>query len=336
MSRPLRIAVLGGIPPSLGGAGLELQVAGTAAGLERLGHTVVRVEREPEPQPFDVLHAFGSEPSVWHLLSHWTRNPAPLVLTPIVVVSPGREERMLKLSARVPGLLTTGRMKRELVRRAEVLIAGNGYERDLLVSGFGAAAAQVRVLGNGADPPASFGELPERVPAEGGYALLLGGVSPRKRQLETLAALGGSVPVVVAGGFAGDDSDRGPWERAVADSGAIWLGHVGDRAVVAAIVRAARVLIHLSEAEVQSLAVLEALSLGTPVVLSDIPSHRELAEAHPAFVRVVSGPAGVPSAVAELSGPLGDPPRIPTWTDVAEAMVEVYRSLVTSNQNDPP
>ncbi len=331
----LTVGMLGGVPPSLGGGGLEVQIARTADALQGLGHRVVRLDRETEPHPFDVLHAFGAEPSVWHLLSHWRRGRAPLVLTSVIVVSPGRDERMLRLSARVPGLLTTGRMKRALVERSDAVIAGTAYERELLISGFGARPDQVHVIGNGADPPGAAAPLPERVPAEGGYALLLGAVSPRKRQLETIAALGGSVPVVIAGGFAGDDAARGEWERAVADSGAIWLGHVGDPETVGAIVRAARVLVHLSEAEVQSLAVLEALAAGTPVVLSDIPSHRELAAAHPAHVRIATGPADVPGAVAKLDLPPGPPPPIPTWTDVARELESVYE-LVTSSQKDPP
>jgi glycosyltransferase involved in cell wall biosynthesis len=342
VSVALRVGFLGGVPAPLGGGGLELQIARTAAALERRGVEVVRLEQEAEPREFDVLHAFGAEPSVWHLLEHWTRNPAPLVLTPVIVVSPGREERLLRLSARLPGLLTTGRMKRRLVARADALIAGSDYERELLISGLGAPAERVSVIGNGAQAPAAArgapeggAALPESVPAEG-FVLLLGTVSPRKRQLETVAALAGAGPVVVAGGFAGDAAERARWDRAVAESGAVWLGHVADPAVVAALLRSARALVHLSGAEVQSLAVLEALAAATPVVLSDIPSHRELAAAHPAFVRIVSGPADVPRALAELSGPLGDPPAIPTWDDIAARLVTVYESAATSNQNDPP
>ena len=335
MTARLRIGLLGGVPPSLGGGGLEFQIANTGAALERLGHVVVRVERHDTARGFDLLHAFGAEPSVWHLLSHWTRNPAPLVLTPVIVVSPGREERLLRLSARVPAL-TTGRMKRELIQRADAVIAGTEYERDLVTSAFGAEPSRVRVLGNGADPPADVAPPPAGVPAAGTYALLLGAVSERKRQVETVEALAGAVPVVVAGGFVGHERERAHWERCVSDTGAVWLDHVADRAVVAGLVRGARALVHLSQAEVQSLAVLEALAAATPVVLSDIPSHRELAAAYPGFVRIAAGPADVPRAVAELDGPPGQPPAVPTWADVASKLTDLYGSLVTSNQKDPP
>jgi glycosyltransferase involved in cell wall biosynthesis len=105
---------------------------------------------------------------------------------------------------------------------------------------------------------------------------------------------------------------------------------------VAALLRGARVLVHLSQAEVQSLAVLEALAVGTPVVLSDIPSHRELAARHPQFVRIVGGPDAVPGAVEQLRDPVGEAPPIPTWDEIAATLTQLYGSLVTSNQKDPP
>ena len=57
------------------------------------------------------------------------------------------------------------------------------------------------------------------------------------------------------------------------------------------------VLVHVSRAEVQSLAVIETLAQGTPVVLSDIPSHRELAAALPG----VGPPGGGPETSAGRS-----------------------------------
>ena len=65
----LRIAVVGGVPASLGGGGLEVQVRETVAALQRAGHEVFSVAGEPQPRPFDVLHAFSAEPDVCQWLS---------------------------------------------------------------------------------------------------------------------------------------------------------------------------------------------------------------------------------------------------------------------------
>ena len=301
----------------------------TAAGLEELGHRVRAVEGAGREDSFDVVHAFGSEPSVWHFLRHWTRNPCPLVVTPVVVVSPGAEEALLRILARVP-VLTHARMKADVVQRADAVIAGTRYERRVVTGGLGADPEKVGVIGNAARVhdrerlPAS----PEAV-GEGPFALMVGSISPRKRQEEVLRALAGRVRVVVAGGFVGDAGERARWERTVRESGAVWLGDVSDEQHVAALQRDASALILFSAAEVQSLAVLETLALGTPVVLSDIPSHRELLATYPELVRVIRRVRDVGDAVAELEGakPREAPP-VPSWTDVAREIGSVYRDVV--------
>lgn len=325
---PLTIAFAGGIPPSLGGGGLELQMERSAAALARAGHSVFHVAREPEPREFDVLHSFGTEPDVWHLLRHWRRSPAPLVVSPVLVVPPGAESR-LGLASRVPLADFAPRMRVDVLRRADAIVALTEHERGLLRRLAGKEAAEVEVIGNGVDPLPTDTPPPTDLPD--GFALLLGSVSERKRQRETVAALGREgVPVVVAGGFEGSDEGRREWEAAVESSGARWLGEVTDPAEVRALIRAARALVHLSAAEGQSLAILEALAEGTPVVASPLPANRELAERYPEHVRL-AGYAG--EAAAEVAG-LGErpgPADVPSWDDVAAQLVGVYERVTASS-----
>lgn len=317
---------LGRVPPPLGGAGLELQMARTADALERAGHEVVQVEEAGPGDGFDLLHAFGSEPANWHHLRHWTRNHAPLVVTSVVVVSPGHTELALWLSARVPGVMTGARMRRQLLCEADAVVAGTEYERRLLRRGLGVPDERLVVIGNGADR-CEPGPLPDELPDH--FALLAGAVSKRKRQAEVLEALGDEWPIVVAGGYAGGVEEQARWERAVAKSGARWLGHVGDPATMAALQRNAIAVVHLSSGEVQSLSVLEALAQGTPAVLSDIPSHRELESAFASHVRVVGGPSEVPQALGTLDDKVaGEAPAVPGWDDVAAQLTELYRWLL--------
>jgi len=325
-SESLRVGFLGRVPPPLGGGGLELQMARTAEALARAGNVVVQLEAAGPDERFDVLHAFGSEPANWHHLRHWTRNRAPLVVTSVVVVSPGPTELALRLSARVPGVLTSGRMRRQLLGEADAVVAGTQYERRLLIRAFGVPEERLVVIDNGADRRKP-GALPGGLPAR--YTLLAGAVSKRKRQAEVLEALGDERSIVVAGGYAGSVEEKARWERAVAKSGARWLGHVGDPATMAALQRNATALVHLSSGEVQSLSVLEALAQGTPAVLSDIPSHRELEAAFPSHVRVVGGPSEVPQALGTFRDEVaGEAPAVPTWDDVAAQLTELYRRLL--------
>jgi glycosyltransferase involved in cell wall biosynthesis len=313
----MRIALLGGVPPSLGGGGLEVQMQRTAAALAGRGHEVVRVEREPAAS-WDVLHAFGAEGNVQFCLEHWSRNRTPLVISPVLVVSPGRDERLLKAMSRVPAVATGAGLRRKALRRADVLVAITAYEREVLRAVAGDMA--IEVVPNGADPV-------EPAPAdrEPGYALLLGTVSERKRQREVVPALDG--PVLVAGSFQGSEAEREAFARVAGDA---WLGEVRDPARVARLQRDAAALVHVSRAEVQSLAVLETLAQGTPVVLSDIPSHRELAEAHPGWVRLVGSLEEIGPALAALRAapPAGPAPRLPTWDDVAARLEAVYARLM--------
>jgi glycosyltransferase involved in cell wall biosynthesis len=322
----LRIGFLGGVPPALGGGGLERQMRETARALRTLGHDVVRLEALEQPVPLDLVHAFGAEPNVWHTVTHGTLT-APLVVSPVVVVSPGWQERAMHVAARVP-LLTAARMRRDLLHGARLVVALTGYERKLLEEALDVPPDRIVTIPNGSDAPqVAPAPPPASLPAQP-FALLLGAVSTRKRQaavLEALAARG--VPAVVAGRFEGGAQERSAWEACVARTGATWLGHVADADTVVALLVAASVLVHFSAAETQSLAVVEALSVGTPVVLSDIPSHRELAQAHPNLVQVVPAAAGLGEAAASaLAGPPEQPAPIPSWVEVAERLVQAYRS----------
>jgi glycosyltransferase involved in cell wall biosynthesis len=320
-SAPLRIALLGGVPPSLGGGGLEVQLEQTRAALERAGHDAFAAARPATPRPFDVLHAIGAELDVCQHLAHWRRNPAPLVVSPVLVVPPGRERRE-RLAARLPLASFGPRMRADLLARADLVVALTEHERALAAQ---LGARRVAVVGNGVAP------VPPATPPPGtpapGYALLLGTVTARKRQADAVRALAGT-PTVVAGGLEGSPAERRDFEAALRETGAVWLGEVADPGAVRGLLAGAGALVHVSRAEGQALVLLEALSEGTPVVVSDLPAHRELAAAHPAHVRLVGGLGELRAAIAALGPRPASRPAIPTWDDVAAELVALYRSLV--------
>jgi glycosyltransferase involved in cell wall biosynthesis len=322
----LRIGVVGGVPAALGGGGLELQVERTAAALEARGCEVVRVAQAGPDARWDVLHAFGSEGDVGHALGHWTRNRSPLVITPVLVISPGLGEIALRVSSRWRLPVSASALRARALRGADALIAATEYEAQLVRRLVG-RDAPVEVVPNAVDAVAAG----DRDAGPPGHVLLLGMVSARKRQAEVLDALDESGPVVVAGAFSGSDAERRSFEAAVARTGATWLGDVRDPGEVARLERDAAALVHFSRAEVQSLAVLETLAAGTPVVLSDIPSHRELAAAHPEHVRIARSLRQLPRLVAELrdAPPTAPAPALPTWDHVAQRLETVYRRLLT-------
>jgi glycosyltransferase involved in cell wall biosynthesis len=319
----MRVGFLGGVSPALGGGGLEVQIARTASALEARGHEIVRVETAAADASWDLLHAFGAEGNVQFALEHWTRARTPLVVSPVLVVSPGPAEWALHASARLPAPATHALLRRRALERADALVAITAYEARVLRRQVG-RGARIELVPNGVDVV-----TPAPEPGPTGHVLLLGAVSERKRQREAVTALAGSGPVVVAGGFLGSPAERAAWDAAVTAAGVAWLGAVEDPARVARLLSDAAVLVHWSRAEVQSLAVLEALAHGTPAVVSDIPSHRELAAAHPEWVRVARRAEALPGLVAALRArrPAGPPPRPPGWAEVAARLEALYGRL---------
>ena len=322
VTSPLRIALLGGIPPSLGGGGLEVQMDRTAAALSARGHVVFHVARESSARDFDVLHAFSAEPDVWHALQHWRRSRAPLVLSPVTVTGSRAGERLLRIGARVPVQSLAQRMRAEVVRKADVVVVLTEHEAALMRA---LGAGRIEVVSNGADieAPGKETALPS-LPED--FVLLLGTVNRRKRQAAAVAALGATA--VVAGGFEGTPQERKRFEATIADAGARWLGEV-DPVTAHVLLRRARVLAQMSSAETQPLAMLEALAHGTPVVATPLPATRELAARHPGWVRIVGGPSELPAALETLATPPGPPPAIPSWADIAVNLDEIYRSVRT-------
>jgi glycosyltransferase involved in cell wall biosynthesis len=322
----LRIALLGGVPPSLGGGGLELQIARTWGALERRGHEVFHVAQEPIPRPFDVLHAFSSGPDIHFFLEHWRLNPAPFVVSPVVVVAPGRAERRQRVGSRLPIPAFGPRMRLDILRRADAVIALTAHEARLVRRFGGCGSPRAVVVPNGVDrEPAA--EPPAGLPS--GFVVLLGTVSARKRQAETVSALGaGGIPAVVAGGFEGGATERARFDQLVRDAGGIWLGEV-DAATARGLLGRARALVHLSAAEGQSLAILEAIAEGTPALVSPLPSNRELALAYPDHVFLCDTLDRVVAAVSALRPERRASAAVPSWDDVAVSLERVYRDVQT-------
>jgi glycosyltransferase involved in cell wall biosynthesis len=324
----LKIAVLGGVPALLGGGGLELQAQRTVVALRGRGHDARHVAHVREDWPFDILHVIGHNADVGHVLHHWRRHPARLVVSPVLVVPQHREWR-LSLATRLPIPAFEPRILRALVERADHLIALTAWEASFLRQRVAASRrAPIAVIGNGVDLPSSVPDPALELPDA--YVVTVGAVSRRKRQLAIARELAGEVPYVVVGGWDGPPNDRPEFEAAVDATGGRWLGEVHDTRRLLSIVRGARALVHLSDAEGQSLAVLEALALGTPCVLSDLPQQRELAARWSAYIRIIPDGGSVSSALAGFDEPGGPQPQIPTWDDVAAALEPVYQRAMAA------
>lgn len=92
----------------------------------------------------------------------------------------------------------------------------------------------------------------------------------------------------------------------------------------------ADVFVSLSAYEGMPVATLEALSFGLPVVLSDIPAHREVIESHDATGETVANADELLTAIDRLAGRRADV-SLPDWNDIAAS----YLELVTDRSPAP-
>lgn len=319
------VVFLGGVPALLGGGGLERQMQFTSAALRRRGLRVVHADSAAPDEPIDILHAFGNGDEIGHVMDHWRRSPARLVVSPVTVVPQRRVARLI-VGSRLPIPAFEPRTLRALARRADALIALTRWERRLLRAVGGRGTAPTALIGNGvtaAEPPA---DVTPTVPAPP-YALVVGTISARKQQAELVEALAGVVPVVVVGGADTPDDAR-RLECVLEGTGGLWTGELGDAGTIRELMRGAAAYVHLSDAEGQSLAVLEAIAAGTPCVLSGLPVNRELAQRYPSHVRLLRRRSDVAAVVGALvESPRPGPVDVPGWDAVAGELHRLYEAI---------
>lgn len=232
---------------------------------------------------------------------------------------------------------------RPLVRRAARLIAVARFEVGLYGAAFGVPVDRFQVISNGVDLPvsASAASAVASQRSEAPLIASVGRLEHYKGHHRILAAL----PLILA-----ERPDARLW---IAGSGeyeaalhrqAVQLG-VADRVEIRAIpaherdrmaaeLAGAALVVLLSEYETQPLTVLEAASLGKPVLVADTSGMTELAERGLAVaVPLESTPAAVAAAVLEQLRSPHAPPQVPlpTWDDCASALCRVYEQVVAEH-----
>lgn len=177
--------------------------------------------------------------------------------------------------------------------RASAVITVSRAVRDELLATESIGATRVTAIHHGPGHLAgrTGGTLPAGVPER--YVLHVGTIEPRKnidlllRVWETWVMEDPAAPALLLCGRWGWKSDalRERFDRAVADG---WLHHPGyvDDRTLAALYRQALAVVCPSRYEGFGLPLVEALAAGVPVVASDIPVFREVADEAAVFAPV--------------------------------------------------
>jgi len=224
---------------------------------------------------------------------------------------------------------------RPLLKRAARLIAVSRFERDHFARQLGLSRERFSVIPNGAEISADPAPLETRQ-VDPDLVVSVGRVERYKghhRLVEALPCLIELRPDARLR-IVGDGPDRRNLERRASELGVadrVEIGPIdtGDRSAMLSILSRAGVVALLSEYEAHGIAVMEALSLGRPVVVATTTGLTELAERGWARgIPLQSDPWTIARAlIAELDGPPRQLPDLPSWDDTAAELAAVYRQV---------
>ena len=221
-----------------------------------------------------------------------------------------------------------------LLSRADRLIGVSQFEADSFSARMRVPRDRFRVIPNGARLPEPSGTAVRDAGAP--LIVSLGRLERYKGHHRAIAAfaalraIGSRARLRILG--------EGPYapelRRLVAAHGlgdAVEIGAIppGQRGAMADLLASASLVVLLSDYEAHPVAVMEALSLGVPVVTTDTSGFRELAErglvravpldASPDWTALVMGEA--------LAAPPTAPVALPDWQDCADAVLATYREI---------
>jgi glycosyltransferase involved in cell wall biosynthesis len=164
------------------------------------------------------------------------------------------------------------------VRRSAAVITVSEFSASELADAYPSAAGKIRAVHNGVTPPPP-GTPPAGVSPSAEFLLFVGSVNPRKNVEGLLTAYrryreSADWPAKLL--LAGAENDVFATPKMPSVDGAHALGYVGD-AELGWLYRNARALVFPSKYEGFGLPILEAMSVGTPVVTSDRGAMAEVA-----------------------------------------------------------
>lgn len=205
------------------------------------------------------------------------------------------------------------RLERQMTRLTTRTVAVSDYVKDIMIRREGHPAAKVVRVHNAIDPLPLTGSLDRaRLLAQLGLdpgdlvGITIGRVHPEKN-LDVLVTAAGLLPPKVRFLLVGpeDPAYRARLDKQLAEGGtADRFRFLGIRQDVGDLLKSVDFLVHPSQDESFGFVTLEALSLGTPVIASDIPAAREvLTEECAAFFPAQSS-AALAARIGEL---LADP-----------------------------
>jgi glycosyltransferase involved in cell wall biosynthesis len=274
---------------------------------------------------FDVVHAHGYHSAA--PLAATMAGASPLVFTPHYH---GTGHSPLRKAVHIPYRAAGA----AIAARSRRIICVSRAEADLFLTHFPSAGPRVAVIPNGADL--------ERITAarpfpDAGPVVLTGGRLQSYKQIdrivEAMALTHPGLRLVVTG----DGPERGALEALAQERGlgerVRFIGRV-ETDLLYRWYATADVFCSMSSNEAMPVAILELLAAGARVVASDIPAHEDIRDRTAGAITLVPLHAEPRILARALEHALNEQPapaqRIPTWDEVAERTLDVYRGVTSA------
>lgn len=329
--------------PSIGlnRGGLQIQLEKTATGLASLGAEAIFFNPWVNQIPdIDICHVFGVDGSCLnHVLRSRTMGK-PVVVSPVLnLFNSARAVLHAKvlLAGLMPGMWSDLKRAKAMLKAANLVIALNSEERQVIEAVFNVSSDACQIVPNGIDLSFTLGDptLFEGRYGVRGFVLEVASIERRKNQLTLVRAMRGlPYTLVLIGRVAPEQADYAEQLRRESSGNVMFLGALphGDP-LLASAYAAAKVFVLPSYSEVMPLTLYEAGLAGCQIVVStNVP----VADCIKPYISICD-PDDVSAlrtlvvrAMEERSGDdlLSQIRAMPSWDDVCRNLLSLYESLV--------
>ena len=335
----MRVVFYVDYPLSWAKGGHAVQIMETKKCLEELGVEILWLHHEDLiEQEADVLHYWSLPPNDMHWKLARARGLKIVISTlhQQSVLRPkwswGLRRLMTPFAEMMLGHGLFGLLGHEVYSNCDAAIAVTPYEREYMIKALGAKRSETFYVPNGIDSMLFDREMPQ-IQFDG--LTYVGYISERKNSLEVAkAAKRANVPIRFIGGPAfKNDPYFMNFKKEVDNRAVFWEGEVTDKKQLVSYIKGSKGLVLASKNEAVGLVVLDALAVGKPVLLSDLPNLRQYFGPN---VTYCSQPTGK-KFIIELEDFFKNPPRramdksfLLTWMAVAKLIKGIYDRVLAS------
>jgi glycosyltransferase involved in cell wall biosynthesis len=324
------------LPFFLAHGGQAIQIQQTMAALQKLGAVVEPVRWWDETQTGDVIHHFGRMPAAHIGFAH--KRKIKVVMAELLTAQGSRSIHQLRVQKQISRIVARlappsfiASFNWDSYRLADAFVALTSWEKHLMEYLFDANPTRTFVVPNGVET--IFFEAPPS--PRGPWLVCTATITERKRVLELArAAVAVGVPVWIIGrAYAEEDPYAQAFFQVARENPRFihYEGAITDRAKLAAIYRAARGFVLLSNMESLSLSALEAAACECRVLLSDLPWAQGTFAQGAQFCPVTDSVSVTAKALRcfyDAAPNLPCPPKPATWTEVAHRFLELYENVL--------